>query len=296
MEINMKKFECIHHGDDQLGEGPVWNDQDQSLYWLDCVGKKISATALDNSPVRTWSLPDMPGSYAFREHGGLVMAFRRGLAFVDLNESGVATEWIPNTGVDPKTVRFNDGACDRRGRFWAGTFHNKITEPLGGLYRLDGDRSVHNMDTGIMMSNGMAWSPDNRTMYYTDTRPGYVYAYDFDLDDGTVRNRRIFLDYSKEPYSADGCTVDAAGCLWVAEVDAGRIARYTPAGKRDAVYELPVSRPSSVAFAGANLDVLCVTTLRFGLSEEEKAREPLAGALFALSPGVSGLPEPRFRG
>ena len=292
----MKNVECVYRGNDQLQECPVWNEREQALYWVDCTGSRLSALAPVTGTVRTWTLPEFPGSFAFREQGGILVAFRRGLAFVDLAASEPSAGWLPGTGIDFGIERFNDGACDRRGRFWAGTFDRKIMEPLGGLYRIGTDASVCKMDTGVKMSNGIAWSPDNRTMYFTDTRPGYLYAYDFDLDDGAVSNRRVFQDYSAVPHGPDGCAMDADGCLWVAEVNASRVARYRPDGRLDSAIELPVSRPSSVAFGGSDLRTMFITTLVHGLSRDEQARQPLAGSLLAVQSGVQGLSQPRFKG
>lgn len=292
----MSKVDVVHEGGDELAECPVWNERDQGLYWVDCTGRRMSAV-FSGGEVRTWELPELPGSFAFRESGGLMMAFRRGLAFVNLDAPAPEVTWLRDTGIDHGSVRFNDGACDRRGRFWAGTFHRKMTERIGALYRVDTDASVRQMDTGgIMVSNGIAWSPDNRTMYYTDSRPGLVYAYDFDLDEGSVRNRRVFLDYSNVEHGPDGCAIDSTGCLWVAEVRASRVARYRPDGKLDKVFDLPVTRPSSVAFGGPDLGTLYITTLAHGMTQEQRSAQPLAGALLALDPGVTGLPQPRFRG
>lgn len=294
-EMLMSKVEVVHKGGDNLGECPVWNQREQSLYWVDCTGSRISAIT-SGGAVRTWMLPELPGSFAFRENGGLMMAFRKGLAFVNLDAPIPEVNWLADTGIDHGMVRFNDGACDRHGRFWAGTFHRKMTDRIGGLYRVDADTSVRQMDTGIMSSNGIAWSPDNRTMYYTDSRPGVVYAYDFDLDEGSVRNRRVFLDYSTVNYGPDGCAIDSMGCLWVAEVRGSRVTRYRPDGKPDSSFDLPVTRPSSVAFGGPDLSTLYITTLVYGMGEEERAGQPLAGSLLALNPGVTGLPQPRFQG
>ncbi|MGE0803487.1 MAG: SMP-30/gluconolactonase/LRE family protein [Lautropia sp.] len=288
--------ECLHDSKDELGECPVWNDRDQSLYWVDCIGARLSSITPADGRVRSWKLPEFPGSFAFRDDAGLVMALRRGLALVSLGDGTAACTRLDADGFDPDVQRFNDGACDRRGRFWAGTFDRRLAEPIGSLYRLSRDHSARRMDTGIMMSNGIAWSPDDRTMYYTDSRPGRIYAYDFDPDDGAIGNRRVFLDYAGSRSRPDGCAIDSAGGLWVAEVDGSRAARYTPQGRLDRVIELPVTRPSSLAFGGSDLSTLFITTLRHGVPEDALHAQPLAGAVLTANPGVSGLPQPRFAG
>lgn len=294
----MDKVELVIDAQNHLGEGPVWNDAEQALYWVDCLGSRLFALSPESGARREWDLGEYPGSYAFRAGGsGVIMAFRRGLALVELGDDGrVKVDRIDDPMVDLDRGRFNDGACDRAGRFWTGQMDRKLTDPVGFLYRVDPDRSVHRMDGGIASSNGIAFSPDNRTMYYTDSKPATVYAYDFDLDAGINRNKRIFLDLSKGPSRPDGCTIDAEGCLWVAEVEGGRIGRYRPDGSLDRHIALPVPKPSSVMFGGKDLDTLYVTTMWMGLSAEERQAHPLSGALFAIRPGVSGLPEPRFAG
>jgi sugar lactone lactonase YvrE len=146
------------------------------------------------------------------------------------------------------------------------------------------------------MSNGIGWSPDNRTMYFADSRPGQVWCYDFDVERGETGDRRMFLDYAGRSGRPDGLTFDAEGYLWVAEVEAHRIARYDPAGKLERTIEMPISRPTSVMFGGPNLQSLLITSMRLGLSAEQAAKEPLAGATFMVETEAKGLPEPKFAG
>jgi sugar lactone lactonase YvrE len=148
------------------------------------------------------------------------------------------------------------------------------------------------MDSGITASNGMGWSPDNQTMYYADTRVG-VYAYDYDHTTGDIANRRLLLGDGIHP---DGFSVDAEGFLWVAEPGSSCVRRYDQAGKLEREVRLPVSKPASCTFGGADLRTLFITTLRYRLSDSDIAHEPLAGGLFTADPGVRGLPEPRFAG
>ena len=152
------------------------------------------------------------------------------------------------------------------------------------------------MDEGFVISNGRAWSPDDKTMYHTDSVPGRIDAYDFDLAAGTLSNRRVLIDYAGKGCRPDGCTVDAQGCLWVAEVEGWRVARYRPDGTLDSQIALPFRKPSSVMFGGDDLRTLFITSVTAGLSEQELAQQPNAGMLMAVDVGVAGLPEPRFAG
>ena len=287
--------ECLYEAQDVIGEGPVWNPEDRALYWVDAVNRRLQRWTPATCEVKIFPLTKMPGSFAFRRDApGVVMAFRNGLALVDF-ETGREEYTNVSPPLNFANERFNDGAADRAGRFWAGTLDREGKNPVGSLYRIDADMSITRMESGITGSNGIAWSPDDKTMYYTDSRVG-IYAYDFDLATGTIENRRIHLDLRPVGSHPDGCTVDAEGLLWVAEPDSSCVRRYDPQGKMEREIRLPVTRPASCMFGGDDLDTLFITTLRYRLSEEELAKQPLAGGLFQAHPGVKGLPEPRFAG
>lgn len=276
-----------------VGEGPVWDVQSQRLAWVDCDQRKLFLHTPRTGEVRELLLSGQPGSYAFIRDNQLLVAYRTEIALVDLETGGQTS--VDVTGIDFSSARFNDGACDRVGRFWVGTMHKALREPVGGLYRVDPDLSVHSMADGYVVANGLAFSPDNRIMYHTDSRPALIYAYDYDLERGEISNRRVFADYAGRRERPDGCTVDAAGNVWAAMLGGSRIAVIDPQGKEIRSISLPVSRPSSLCFGGAELDTLYVTSMPFGLSEEELQAQPLAGVTLALPGAGRGLPEPRFR-
>lgn len=277
----------------ELGEGPLWSPQEQSIYWIDVTQREVFRHNLSTKKAERFAVSGMPGCIGLRQGGGIIAAYRTGPALISL-ETGEETK-IPST-IDFGKERFNDGKCDRRGRFFAGTMDKTMKEPIGALYRIDPDLSVTRVADGIRLSNGMAWSPDDRTLYHNDSRPGYVYAYDYDIETGIPTNRRVHIDLSSSGYHPDGCTVDAEGYLWLAEVNAGRVGRYAPDGRRVGGIELPTSRVSSVMFGGPNLDMLFITTMSYNLTPEQAAAQPLAGRLFVAHPGVKGLPEPAFAG
>jgi len=288
------KIACVSTTASILGENPLWDPEAGRLFWIDCMGRKLFRHDPAGARQEEWALPRAPGSFALRTGGGMLMAYRRGLALI---EPGTAMlDDIATPGIDFTKEVFNDGKCDRRGRFWTGTMDRNTTEPVGALYRLDPDRLVHRMDDGITLSNGIAWSPDDRTMYYCDSHPGLVWAYDYDIDAGTIGNRRVFVDFTGRAGRPDGCTVDSEGGLWVAEVDAGRVVRFDPSGREMLAVPLPVSLPTSVMFGGPDLRTLFVTSMRYGLSAEQLAREPRAGCVFAVDAGLAGLPPMRFAG
>jgi sugar lactone lactonase YvrE len=191
---------------------------------------------------------------------------------------------------------FNDGACDAAGRLWIGTRHRDASEPVCALFCIEPGLKVRRVVEGLTVSNGIAFSSDGRTMYHTDSRPGRIDAYDYDAATGTPSGGRVLLDYRGKGRRPDGCTTDAEGFLWVAEIDGGRVARYAPDGRLDRTVALPVAKPASVAFGGPDFQTLFITTISYGLDAAALAAQPLAGKLLSLRTDVAGLPEPPFRG
>ncbi|TWG92125.1 sugar lactone lactonase YvrE [Mesorhizobium sp. J18] len=279
-----------------LGEGPIWSDRDDALYWVDVVAKLIFRFRPSGGEVAIRELPFAPSAIVPRKTGGLLLVTKKGMAILDSFEGALQSIAVPL--IDFTREVFNDAACDQAGRLWIGTRDINAREAKGRLYRIDADFDVTVHAEGLVISNGIAWSPDGRTMYHVDSRPGRIDAYDYDPDRGAISARRVFLDYD-QPGTAghpDGCTVDAEGGLWVAEVEGARLARYTPDGRLDREVPLPVSKPTSVMFGGPGLRTLFATSMQFRLSQSELAEQHLAGRLFALDVGVAGLPEPLFAG
>jgi len=219
---------------------------------------------------------------------------RRGFYFLEPATGSLTPLHDPEP--DQPENRFNDGRCDRQGRFWAGTMNDARRDPTGALHRLDPDLRSVRIRGDIIVPNSLAWSPNSTTMYFADTYRHTIFEYDFDADAGVPGQQRVFVDLSTGPGRPDGSAIDADGCLWNAEYAGARVVRYRPDGAVDRVVPMPVSNPTCCAFGGTGLDVLFVTTARQRLSPEQLAKEPLAGSLFAVTPGVRGLPEPRFRG
>ena len=276
----------------ELAEGPLWSAAEQKLLWVDVGGRSLLGRGLDSSRTESWSVVDRPACMAERRSGGLLLLSRNSLAL----GPGPGGPWqdIPDHGIDFSVLRINDGAVDRLGRFWFGTFSPKQEASDGWLCRLDTDLSVHRVAGGINMANGIAWSPDDRFLYFSDTRPGRIYRYRFSIADGTISDRTVFIDYQNRSGRPDGCTVDSEGYLWVAEVGGGRVSRYHPDATLDRVIELPVPRPTSVTFGGADLRTLFVTSMYLRVSAEDRLRWPLSGSVFYVDAGVAGVPETLF--
>jgi len=277
-----------------LGECPTWELSEGALYWLDVMTGEIFRLDPVSGNIDIWQTGRKPHALALRRGGGMLLTVRNGFWSFD-PESGALAE-IRDANPDLPRNFVNDGKCDSRGRFWAGSTDRDLKPGLGELYRFDPDLSCHRMDTGISLSNGIAWSPDDRLMYYADTGANVIRVYDFDAGAGTVANRRDFASTGDLPGEPDGITTDRDGYVWCAQFNGGCLVRFAPDGAVDRTVELPVSRPTSCQFGGADLDVLYVTSAAMGLSEEEKAGQPEAGGLFALRPGVSGMAPPRFAG
>jgi L-arabinonolactonase len=235
------------------------------------------------------------GCIGLRRSGGLIAGMRSGIYGIDL-DAGTRQRL---TGADDcgPAVRFNDGKCDRAGRFWSGTLDDVRFAPVGALYRIGPDHSCQKLDEGFVLVNGIAWAPDDATMYVADSRREVVYRYDYSLAAGTITNRRRFISTEGQPGRVDGATVAADGTYWCAHVRGGQIAQYDPAGKLIQAIRMPVRNPLMCSFGGSNMDILYVTTSAAMVSPDEIAQQPLAGALFAIhGSGSTGIPEPYYAG
>jgi L-arabinonolactonase len=280
-----------------LGEGPLWDVDQQRLYWIDSFDGRVFRATADGRELRAWDLPQKIGSMAIRKDGdGAVVSLQHGFHLLDFKTGDVTLVSDPEP--DLPSNRLNDGKVDKRGRFIAGSMDTSEEAASGGLYSLSTDLKVTKLESNIICSNGPCWSPDGRIFYFQDTWSGEIWAYDYDLETGAVSNRRTFakVDTSKGG-AADGSTVDAEGYLWTALVYDGRLVRYAPNGSVDRIIDMPVKKITSVMFGGSNLDILFVTSM---------ARQPLPrfpgdgvlrGSLFAIYDlGIRGLPESRFGG
>jgi L-arabinonolactonase len=279
---------CVVDCRNVLGEGALWCPREQRLWWIDISKPSLWSWRLRTGEVEHWGLPKPPGSFALREHGGFLFAFRSGLA--TLEKPGAELEWLETPELGDE--RFNDGKTDRAGRFWTGTMDRKLGSAIGGLYRIEAGFRVQAMDKNfVTIANGIGWSPDDRTMYFTDTPARRIYRYDYDRASGEATNRCVFVEVERGHGGPDGMTVDAEGFVWSAQFDRWCVNRYAPDGRLDRSIRLPVQRPTTCMFGGADLSTLFVTSASFDVEGQAHA-----GGVFALEPGVRGLPEPRFAG
>lgn len=287
----MSEIEHLLPVQNELGEGPLWNVEEQTLYWIDFEGACYHTLHPQSGTHNTFKVGERISALAFCEGGRLLLALESGLYFHDPASGGKSFIGKPEPG--RPEIRFNDAAIDRQGRLWIGMLGASFSN---GLYRLDPDGSMHRMDTGFDISNGIAWSPDNRTLYFADSTPCKIYAYDFDIETGTIANRRVFVDSSGQPGVPDGLTVDSEGFVWSARWGGSCIERYDPAGRLERRITMPVHCPSSVTFGGPDLSELYVTSARVGVPAELRGRPSPDGDLFRIHTGFTGLPEPLFAG
>jgi len=285
-------FECVLDIKASLGECPTWSVDGQSLYWVD-----INAPSLNRFDPLTgkniaWPMPEAIGCFALRDRGSFVAALRSGIWLVGAN--GKLEHKIAAAPYDPAHHRFNDGRADAQGRFWAGSMNEKRDVASAMLYRLDASLTLTPVLSDITISNGLAWSPDSRTMYHADTPTRTIHAWDFDPATGTVANRRVFAQFSAATDRPDGGAVDREGCYWSAFYGGGKVVRLSPRGETVAEFPVPATCPTMCAFGGPDLKTLFVTTARQRREAEELARLPQSGGIFAMRVDVPGMPEPKF--
>ena len=270
----------------ELGEGPLWDEAGQRLVWVDIMAGRVHLFRPDTGACRTVEVGRPVGAAALSAGGGLVLAVPEGFTRLDL-DSGVLAPVAALPAPSPD-IRMNDGKCDRAGRFWAGTMALDERAGAGALYRLDPSGEVTIMVDGVTISNGLDWSLDERRMYYVDSGTGRIDVFDWDLKKGRLSNRRPFVFFPAQAGVPDGLTVDADGGVWVALWGGGAVHRYRPDGHLDRVVLLPVTHPTSCAFGGPDLRDLYVTSAAVALGPAERARQPGAGGVFRVRPGVRG--------
>lgn len=274
-----------------VAESPVWDDRERCLWWVDIHAELLHRFDPAGGVDRSWSMDRPLGSVALRGDGGLLVALADGIATFDT--ASPVPAYI--AGLVTPGARLNDGGCDHMGRFWVGSMVENGPAGGGALYRLERGGPMELVMGGVTISNGLDWSPDGSTFYYVDSASEGVDAFDFDVETGAVDRRRRLISVNRAEGLADGLTVDAEGHLWLAICGGAEIRRYTPEGRHELSLRLPVTRVTSCAFGGDDLEELYVTSARRHLSDAQLHAQPLAGSVFRLRPGVRGLPVRRFR-
>ena len=291
----MTEAACILDGQFNLAESPVWSIAERKLWFVDINAPRLHRFDPVTKQLESWTMPESIGCIVLTQHGEVVAGLRSGIYRLDLKEG--RHERLAAAPYDTQHVRFNDGRCDRQGRFWLGSMYEPGGRGGGALYRLDGRHLIaQTLVGGVATSNALAWSPDGRVMYHADTPTRQVYAYDYDVGHGTISNRRLFLDLNDTGERPDGATVDSAGNYWVAFYGAGKVAQFSPQGQRLREIVLPVKAPTMPCFGGPDLKTLFITAARQKHTPEELQQMPLAGGIFMAEVDIPGLPEPFFAG
>lgn len=279
----------------QLGEGPVWDPTGEALFFLDIAGQKIHRFRPADGSTTSWDTPLRPGAMALREGGGAVVAMQNQVHGLDL-ETG-ASQLIATADDQPADAVFNDGKVDRQGRFIIGSCagYSENPQKIGGIYSIGADHKLKRVERDIAFSNGPCFSPDGRTLYFSDSADYACYAFDYDCETGAVANKRLFADTRPFGGMPDGATVDSDGLVWIAIFRGAKVVAFRPDGKAEHIVHMPVNLTVSVMFGGPALDQLYVTTIDptfFGEPAEEGA-----GYLYVIEGlGTRGLPEPRYAG
>ena len=302
----MTAFETVSDVRNVLGVAPVWDPQSARLLWADPRAPSLHRLDPASGAAECWDMPEPARAVVLRQDGTLLLALCRRIVAFD-----PATDKTEDLFTLPETLlrhRFNRGRCDPKGRFVVGTLQEKAKtvggdqadgtpeESGGTLYQMDAERRIDELFGDVGIPDGLAWSPDGRTMYFADNWLDTVYAFDYAPATGRIGERRVFLrtdDHAGHPW---GCAVDAEGFLWIAEFGGWRLMRHAPDGRVDRIVNLPVQNPTGCAFGGPGLDTLFVTSATWGIPATGLARQPLAGTVFALNVGVKGLTEPRYAG
>lgn len=279
-----------------LGESPFWHPDEQSLYWIDIAGKAVHRFHLASGLHRSWPLPSEPGCISRTSDGRILVAMRHGLAFLDTTSGELAP--LADAPYDPALMRFNDGRCDGMGRFWAGTAYDPRDKALGSLYCIERG-VVTDMQKPVTVSNGVAFSVDNRTLYHADTSAHRINAYAYDLQTGTLGAPRLFKEFSNvkdDSYGGrpDGAAVDSEDAYWCAMYEGGRILRIAPTGEILLDIALPLRCPTMIAFGGSDMRTLFITSARNKRSDEELAAYPLSGCVLTLRTQVPGRIDPAY--
>jgi len=298
--MKSEKFIVVHDEPMLVGESAVWHAVESALYWVDIDGKSVHRLHPSSGKYSRWNTATEPSAIAVDQDNNLVVATRAG--FVYLNTTTGDIEDAAPAPYDTSLMRFNDGRVDPAGRFWVGTIYEPRDQPKAEMYVLDKGALRQAWAGGMTNSNGLAWSPDGRTMYHTDTTSHRIDLYDYDVAGGTASNRRNLVTFADDKKAADyggrpdGAAMDSEGNYWAAMFEGARIVKLSPTGELLQEIELPVRCPTSVAFGGPDLRTLYVTSASQGRSKDELARYPHSGKVLAFAVDVPGIEQAEYRG
>lgn len=291
--MSTEKISAILDTRMQLGECPIWHPQEAVLYWIDIDGCAVHRFDPVSKVHYHWPLPCEPGCIAINATGGLIVALRSGLELLDTDSGQLSM--IAAAPYDPETTRFNDGRCDAAGRLWVGTIYEPRTYPDAALFCIE-HGAIRDSGKRATVSNGVAFSPDNKTLYHADTTSHCIHAYEYDVTTGVIGNSRVLKQFSTDKLNnyggrPDGAAVDSEGAYWCAMYEGGRLLRLSPEGDVLNEITLPVRCPTMMAFGGEDLRTLYITTVRKNRPTEELEQYPLSGCVLSMQVDVPGLAE-----
>lgn len=295
MAVNSVEAALEFEHDALLGEGPVWDEVEKKLYWLDIMNGNLYRYDPHKKQQETFEVGEHIGAVALRRQGGLVTAMKSGFAFFDPEQSEITNISDPEPHLPGN--RFNDGKCDPSGRFWAGTMSYEVDSGAGSLYCLNGNLSFDKKLPDLTIPNGLAWSADRTRFFFIDSIPRHVYSFDYDDTTAEITNRQILRTFTEDEGLPDGMTIDEKDGLWVALYNGGKVLRLDPStGETTFEVNLPVPIVTSCTFGGDQLDELYITTAREHMTDQQIQRWPLSGSLFKAKVPFKGLPAVRFSG
>ena len=290
------KMEAIPAVNCTVGESPLWHAMQAAWYWVDIPAKTLWKLDPASGQLSSWKTSEMLACLALKEDGDFIAGMESGIFNLHLEEDGQVQQSRLATPPELQAgMRFNDGRCDRQGRFWSGTMFMDMAaaRAVGQLYRYTHhDGLSAPVVSNLLTQNGLAWSPDGKTMYLSDSHPASqtIWAYDYDIEDGMPHKRRVFADMRPMAGRPDGAAVDIDGCYWICGNDGACVLRFTPEGKLDRSIALPMLKPAMCSFGGADMSSLLVTSIATGKAKDDE----WAGRLLLLRPGIAGMPETRF--
>lgn len=291
----MRKAEVFYEIRATLGEGPVFDSHSNTLFWTDILEKRLYRYSFEDQQLQTIQTDRHIGAFAICDKKTLVVAADNGFSFFDLDTE--TFQFVTDPELELPLNRFNDGKCDAKGRFWAGTMEFTPTSPNGSLYKLDTHQNVERMASDIIIANGLAWNTDHTKMYHVDSGKNEIYEYDFNLEAGTIHNKKLLYEFEEGYGTPDGIAIDSDNCLYIALWGGSKVIHFHPA-TREILEEISVPAPhvTSVAFGGTDYKTLFITTARDGLSEDQLSQYPLSGSVFHINVSTAGLPLHPYQG
>jgi sugar lactone lactonase YvrE len=282
------KCDLVYDAKAGVGEGALWDEPTQRLYWIDISGKKLYMYSPETKEITSYATPKEIGTVVVIDNDNVLLVLSDGMYEFNIPKKELMPQLIPD--IDTNLVRFNDGKCSPDGKLWVGTMHKGVTEPVAALYRLSENYKIKKMVDSVTVSNGIIWSPDGTKMYYIDSPTRTVVSYDYDVKRAEISNKKCVVNTPKEWGNPDGCTIDSKGNIWIAHWGGGIVSCWNPqTGKLVDTIHVPAPNVTSVAFGGKDKDILFITTARNWMKPGDEEKYPHAGGLFCIRPGVSGI-------